>query len=672
MTPVKPPRTKYPVKSTITGSDGLPAPSPDIVYQDLDTLKPVLKARSQSVDEITPKPLPRTKSHPETLCGTDSTVQYGVDAEMSKHNRYPADYKTPHPVRAPPEPPKRKHVISSHPTAVVNGGHTELTVKPAAGERTPSPVPPPRPERPRLSPNYYERTLPGMGVTLQGSTESSALSRRPSLCSMPQSAAPSNEVVNRDGTYDGRAPGVTASDVGRPACPPRPPRLAQFPKHSVPPAGCETSSLQGNEFSPVYDSRKPPPVPPKSQAFHRLSTSSSSTMHSYYNAPSDVLSTKPCSAKDNTRPARPPQPPPPSFTPPPTPSLKRPSYSSYSSYSTAYYNLECPYAEIEDPLYLDILPENEQIMLSPSDNVYNSYNTPRSTPSRYLPPPQQTRHDTEDINSLLRWLKTVGYSGNMAPSLYGCRIEDEAREFHQRAINVKKALLLFNLLLIKRNDALREHISALTAIADSLDKVQKKTKTMSIAGGTTGAVGGVAAVVGIALAPVTMGASLVATAIGAGMVASAGGMGAHAAIANKKTVERKTVEKIVQDYKASIVDVECCLVFICSGMDELRRHDLDRLHRAGAHPTALRMAELSQSVFRDDMGKSAAPAGGMSSERLLHVFAQDMDLYFTEKDGQRMKKSNELKFSSRIRLLVENLQEVLDQLNHKWEMFSRF
>lgn len=68
--------------------------------------------------------------------------------------------------------------------------------------------------------------------------------------------------------------------------------------------------------------------------------------------------------------------------------------------------------------------------------------------------------------------------------------------------------------------------------------------------------GGVAAVVGIVLAPVTMGASLIATAVGAGMIASAGGMGAHAAIVSKKMVTRTAVEKLVNDYMEGVADLE--------------------------------------------------------------------------------------------------------------------
>lgn len=248
------------------------------------------------------------------------------------------------------------------------------------------------------------------------------------------------------------------------------------------------------------------------------------------------------------------------------------------------------------------------------------------------------------------------------------------RSFSQRAMNVRKALRLYNLLMMKRNEGLRDLITEFSSISNSLDKVEKKTKTMSIAGGTTGAVGGMTAVLGIALAPMTMGTSLIATAVGAGMVASAGGIGAQAAKANKKIVNRMTVEKLVCDYKANVVDLEHCLHFILSGMNELRRHDIPRLQRARAHTDALKMAHLSQSVMRhnvnNDRNTSVAQAGGLSSGRLLQAFDKEIDQYFTEGEGQKLKKSSKSKFSGRVRLLAQNLQDELEHLNRMWEMFS--
>lgn len=236
-------------------------------------------------------------------------------------------------------------------------------------------------------------------------------------------------------------------------------------------------------------------------------------------------------------------------------------------------------------------------------------------------------------------------------------------------MNVSKALRLFNLLMMKRSECMRNIITEFNAISNSLDKMKKKTKTMGIAGGTTGAVGGMTAVLGIALAPVTMGASLIATAVGAGMVASAGGMGAHTAKCNKKTVNKMTVVKLVYDYKSNVVDLESCLDFILSGMNDLRRHDIPRLQRAGAETDALKVAHLSQTVFRE-IDSEKRTSQGLSSEKLLRDFTRELDQYFTGEDDQILKKSNKSRFSGRVHLLAKNLQDHLEHLNRMWEMFS--
>ncbi|XP_062263726.1 uncharacterized protein LOC133970714 [Platichthys flesus] len=346
--------------------------------------------------------------------------------------------------------------------------------------------------------------------------------------------------------------------------------------------------------------------------------------------------------------------PPPSFNPP-SPPLST-GYSSESFYS-----------ELEHRAYLDVLPEDE-------DKLIHRRSTPPSGqrfPSRGVYSGHQTTRDTDDIIGMLRWLTRVSKCNYMTPSLYGLSIEEEIRSFDQRVRDMSKALRLYNLLLMKRNETLHKVIVEFICISDALDKLKKKAKSMGIAGGTTGAVGGVTAVLGIALAPVTMGASLIATAVGAGMVASAGGMGAHTAQANKKIVKRMQVEKLVYEYKSDIVDVELCLDFILSGMNELRRHDIGRIHRAGAEPDAVKMAHLSQTVLNNNLSKGRrTSAAHPSSEMLLLAFAKELDQYFTDEEGQKLRKSSKSRFSGRVRLLAKNLQDQLEYLNHMWEMFG--
>lgn len=239
-------------------------------------------------------------------------------------------------------------------------------------------------------------------------------------------------------------------------------------------------------------------------------------------------------------------------------------------------------------------------------------------------------------------------------------------------MNVAKAWRLYNLLMSKRKEDLQKIITDFHSICEKLNKIKKNNKNMGIAGGTTASVGGVAAVVGIVLAPVTMGASLIATAVGAGMIASAVGMGAHAAIVSKKMVTRTAVEKLVNDYMEGVADLERCLDYIIFTVMELRRHGIARLKSAGAHLDAVRMLYIlcDGKSNTDIHGGRAAQPGGTSSEKLLQAFTKEMDLYFTEKNGQKLKKSNKSIFSGKVCLLVDGLQEGLDHLIDMWKKLS--
>ncbi|XP_069557510.1 uncharacterized protein [Brachyistius frenatus] len=314
------------------------------------------------------------------------------------------------------------------------------------------------------------------------------------------------------------------------------------------------------------------------------------------------------------------RPPRPSFIPPQPPSL----------YSTSVYS------EIDRNYYLNVVPGET---------------------------------DEMDISELLRWLKRMSMSDFMDLPVYDLSIQVRIRSFEQRAMNLKKVMRLYNLLMMKRKENLQNMIKQFQSICALLEKMQKKTKKIGIAGGTTGAVGGVTAVLGIALAPVTMGASLIATAVGVGIVASAGGIGAHKANANNKVVDRKTVAKLVEDYKTDIGDLERCLDFIFSGMDDLRRHNIARLKMEGVHPDAVRVAQVSYAVLQNirNNREFVAQTSGVRSGHVLQAFALEMDLYFTK---EKLRKSSKCRFLERVSQLAKNLQDHLDHLLHMWEMFS--
>lgn len=83
-------------------------------------------------------------------------------------------------------------------------------------------------------------------------------------------------------------------------------------------------------------------------------------------------------------------------------------------------------------------------------------------------------------------------------------------------------------LFMERAELLYQHVLILYGIADDLSNFHHRTKIANITGGTTTAVGGAAAIAGLALVPVTFGASIIISAIGLG-VATAGGITAASA-----------------------------------------------------------------------------------------------------------------------------------------------
>ncbi|XP_061829361.2 uncharacterized protein [Nerophis lumbriciformis] len=331
------------------------------------------------------------------------------------------------------------------------------------------------------------------------------------------------------------------------------------------------------------------------------------------------------------------------------------------------------YMEIEDAQYLAILPPEDDVTAqetSPtSKGVYNQIDSCQ----QYYEIIEE-KEDVQEIQEMLKWMRQESKAAHKTPSVFGLDIKQEIRSFNQRAMNIKQALHLYNVLMKRRSRCLGYYVSEFRSISQLLDKDEKKVKNMGIAGGTTGAVGGVAAVVGIALAPVTMGVSLIATAVGVGMVGAAGGMGVHAATPNKEINDQEKIEKLACDYAMSVADIEHCLGLILSEVNELQRHDLGRLeHAGGVLPAALTLAHRSQAVRNNiHNGRLSSYASTTPSERLLQAFAAEMDQYYKDKGGhKKLRKSNKSRLSGRVQLLARNLQEELDYLNDMWKCFNQ-
>lgn len=262
-----------------------------------------------------------------------------------------------------------------------------------------------------------------------------------------------------------------------------------------------------------------------------------------------------------------------------------------------------------------------------------------------------------------------------------------SRAFAVTADKVQKGIRVFNKLFSERAESLWQHVIDLNAIADGLDKFNKKTKIAQITGGSTSAIGGVATIAGLALAPITMGTSLIVTAVGLG-VATAGGLtSAGAGISNQvnNSLDRKKVEKIVQDYQKQMVDLNKCLKFIKQGIENLRRFDLikmknhaynndfpvlsSRFYEDGAmagKAILINANEIMRVVqIANVAGSTAARAvqiASMATGVLTGLFV-GMDIYFVAKDSKELKKGAKSEFAAKIREVSMQLHDGLVELN---------
>ncbi|XP_017165311.1 apolipoprotein L1 isoform X3 [Poecilia reticulata] len=318
--------------------------------------------------------------------------------------------------------------------------------------------------------------------------------------------------------------------------------------------------------------------------------------------------------------------------------------------------------------------ENEE----PQRSLFDQLEDLRMEPSR--------PDEGQDVEDLMDWWNTVE-PWEDTPQDDDMTEKEEAKAFAVTADKVQKGIRVFNKLFSERAESLWQHVIDLNAIADGLDKFNKKTKIAQITGGSTSAIGGVATIAGLALAPVTLGTSLIVTAVGLG-VATAGGLtSAGAGISNQvnNSLDRKKVEKIVEDYQEKIADLNKCLKFIKQGIENLRKFDLIKMKKSAYNqdfPTLtsqfyedgamagkailINANEIMRVVqIANVAGSTAARAvqiASMATGVLTGLFV-GMDIYFVAKDSKELKKGAKSEFAAKIREVATQLHDGLVELN---------
>uniref|UniRef100_A0A1A8BRG8 non-specific serine/threonine protein kinase n=1 Tax=Nothobranchius kadleci TaxID=1051664 RepID=A0A1A8BRG8_NOTKA len=121
---------------------------------------------------------------------------------------------------------------------------------------------------------------------------------------------------------------------------------------------------------------------------------------------------------------------------------------------------------------------------------------------------------------------------------------------------------------------LQAKLKDLRALADGLERVHEGTTIGSLTGGVIGAVGGITSIVGLILAPFTLGASLIVTGVGVG-VGAVGGVTAGASnITNmvNQSSDRKAIHSMIKEFDQKTRAVVTWLLEINISLQTISNH----------------------------------------------------------------------------------------------------
>ncbi|XP_048826860.1 probable serine/threonine-protein kinase nek2 isoform X2 [Brienomyrus brachyistius] len=230
-------------------------------------------------------------------------------------------------------------------------------------------------------------------------------------------------------------------------------------------------------------------------------------------------------------------------------------------------------------------------------------------------------------------------------------------------------------------------VKKLETTADGLERVHFGTTVGSLTGGVVGAAGGVTSVVGLILAPFTLGASLIVTGVGIGVAVAGGVTSAVSNITNmvNQSMDRKTTEAIVSEYREKMEPILMSVEGIRTGIENLKENE-SCTNIANLAQTASRagrglggIAELVRLTQVINVGKVAAQAA--RAVRVAEAFTAvlsglfiALDVYFIVTDAKeihnirkRSQKQDEIKSATmklvaNIREMVSSFKENLDVL----------
>ncbi|XP_051943969.1 uncharacterized protein LOC127616435 isoform X1 [Hippocampus zosterae] len=291
----------------------------------------------------------------------------------------------------------------------------------------------------------------------------------------------------------------------------------------------------------------------------------------------------------------------------------------------------------------------------------------------------------EENDGLMEWWKNVeGWAEWNETANF--QEDEEGIAMEEAADRVYMAARLFVRLFNQRGATLQHCILELLAVADNADYFHKKTISAAVGGGVASVAGSLTTITGLILAPFTFGASIIVTAVGIG-VATAGSITsatANITDAVHSNMDRKKVEKMIQDYQEQIKDIRECMNFVQEGIDTLQEWDFEKYSQSAAKKALnhnikhvvkeggragkalmINTDKLISTVQVLGAGAGAAKAAQAISVTtgVMSALFLALDVFFLAKDSHELRKGAKTKFASKIRDVCKELQDGLLELN---------
>ncbi|KAM4555036.1 apolipoprotein L3-like [Odontesthes bonariensis] len=136
--------------------------------------------------------------------------------------------------------------------------------------------------------------------------------------------------------------------------------------------------------------------------------------------------------------------------------------------------------------------------------------------------------------------------------------------------------------------------AGLRALADGLERIHENTTIGSLAGGVIGAVGGITSIVGLILAPFTLGASLIVTGVGVGVGAVGGITAGVSNITNmvNQSSDRNAVRTVIKEFQQKMNAVVTWLQVISDSLQTISKEENPQVDDTDTNLTGKKMAKL--------------------------------------------------------------------------------